>query len=57
MKKKSVLRFAESLIFLALLCAVIAGAARVVEHKEGRTLLGGYLEEPQAYDVLFCSAA
>lgn len=53
MKKKSVLRFAESLVFLALLCAVIAGAARVVEHKEGRTLLGGYLEEPQAYDVLF----
>lgn len=53
MNKKFCLRFAEAMAFLVLLVAIVAGVSRVVEHKEGRTLLGGYLEEPQAYDVLF----
>ena len=53
MKKKFWLRVAEALIFLLLLAAMVLGLNNVLERKESRNLLGGYLEEPENYDVLF----
>lgn len=53
MKKKFVLRFAESCLFLALLCAVVLAAGNVTERKKSRNLFGAFLEDPGQYDVLF----
>lgn len=53
MKKKSLLRILETCAFLLLLGAVLALLSGVLERKNSRNLLGGFLEEPQLYDVLF----
>ncbi|MBQ2991064.1 MAG: hypothetical protein IJD60_07215 [Clostridia bacterium] len=52
MKRRSVMRLAEALFFLIVLCAVVALVSFVVERKESRMMFGGFLEEPEAYDVL-----
>ena len=53
MKKIFWLRLAEALLFLLLLVAAVASITDVVIRKESRNLLGGFLEEPENYDVLF----
>ena len=53
MKKKSLLRVLEACAFLLLLAAIIALLSGLLERKKSRNVLGGFLEEPQLYDVLF----
>lgn len=53
MKKKTWLRFLESCVFLALLCAALAGVTNLVERKESSSQFGPYLKEAEKYDVLF----
>lgn len=53
MKKKSLLRVLESCAFLLLLGATVALLSGILVRKNSRNLLGGFLEEPQLYDVLF----
>ena len=53
MKKRSLLRILESCVFLLLLWAVMVMVSGLLERKNSRNLLGGFLEEPQLYDVLF----
>lgn len=53
MKKKRWLQIAESCAFLMLLGVLVAFAANTVERKQSRNLFSGFLEEPEAYDVLF----
>ena len=53
MKKRSLLRILESCVFLLLLWVVMVMVSGLLERKNSRNLLGGFLEEPQLYDVLF----
>lgn len=53
MKRKTFLHIVESCAFLAVLCAALMMASRLVERKQSRDLFGGFLEEPELYDVLF----
>ena len=53
MKKRCWLRLAEALVFVLLLAVVFVVVSDVVTLKKSRNLLGGYLEEPENYDVLF----
>lgn len=53
MKKRFWLRTAEALLFLILTVGIVALLSEVLVRKESRNLLGGYLEEPENYDVLF----
>lgn len=53
MKKRFWLRAAEALLFVVLLLAVVALVSNALVRKESRNLLGGFLEEPENYDVLF----
>lgn len=53
MKKKFWLRVVESCAFLLLLGAVVISVSGLMERKYSRDLFGGFLEEPEAYDVLF----
>ena len=53
MKKRFWLRIAEALLFVILTVGIIALLSNVLVRKESRNLLGGFLEEPENYDVLF----
>ena len=53
MKKRFWLRMAEALLFLILTIGIVALLSEVLVRKESRNMLGGYLEEPENYDVLF----
>ena len=53
MRKRFWLRLAEALVFVLLLAAAVVWVTDVVTLKKSRNLLGGYLEEPENYDVLF----
>lgn len=53
MQKKSGLRLVEALFFLIVLGVVVMFVSITVERKESRDLFGGFLEEPERYDVLF----
>lgn len=53
MTKKSWLRALQGCAFLLLLGAAVFAAERLVERKQSRELFGGFLEEPEQYDVLF----
>ena len=53
MKNKPWIRILEACAFLLVLCAAVNVVSRVTERKESRALFGAFLEEPQAYDVLF----
>lgn len=46
-------RIAEATIFFVLLVTAVFVVSRVVERKQSRDLFAGFLEEPEAYDVLF----
>ena len=53
MKKRFWLRMAEALVFVVLIAAAFVMVSDVLVRKESRNLLGGFLEEPENYDVLF----
>ena len=53
MKKKTWRNALEACVFCLLLIAVIFGASKLLERKRSRDLFGGFLEEPELYDVLF----
>ena len=51
--KKRGRRLLEACAFVLLLCAVVTVCSRLLERKQSRNLFGGFLKEPDAYDVLF----
>ena len=53
MKKKPWLRALEAGVFLLIIMALVVSAAGLLERKQSRNLFGGFLEEPELYDVLF----
>ena len=52
-EKKRWLRVMEFCAFMLALVVMLILAENLTEHKQSRNLFGGFLKEPEAYDVLF----